>query len=231
MPAGASPPLQPAVTLGLGPDRLQACHIPLSTAEPLWLSHPTHRRTHILGAQEGCDGLPDPLGRLLDFPVPEMGVAQRRADIGMAKQAGDHRHRHAVHHCVAGMGMPEIVKANTLDASLAPGAIPEREVAAAGPGGIARRGKYEGACAARSAFENAPGRGIEGNDPGPRLAVGEDQPVAIDFRPAQPEDLASAAPGQEQKPDDIRLLTPAMAGLTCPAPYGAGISLPVTESV
>ena len=42
-------------------------------------SHPTHRRRRILGAQEGCDGLPDPLGRLLNFPVPEMGVAQRRA--------------------------------------------------------------------------------------------------------------------------------------------------------
>ena len=162
--------------------------------------------------------MPDPLGRLLDFPVAEMGVAQRRADIGMAKQAGDHWHRHAVYHCVAGMRVPEVVKANVLDASLAPGAIPERKVAAAGPGGIARGGKYEGASAARSAFENAPGRGIEGNDPGPRLAVGEDQPVTIDFRPAQPEDLASAAPGQEQKPDDIRLLTPAMAGLAVQHP-------------
>ena len=131
----------------------------------------------------------------------------------MAEQAGDHRHRHAAHHCVAGMGMPEIVKANVLDASLAPGAMPERKVAAAGPGGIDRGGKYEGAFAARSAFENAPGRGIEGHDPGPRLAVGEDQPVAIDLRPAQPKDLASAAPGQEQKPDDIRLLSAAMAGL------------------
>ena len=34
--------LQAAVTLGLGPDRLHACHMPLSTAEPLWLSHLTH---------------------------------------------------------------------------------------------------------------------------------------------------------------------------------------------
>ena len=193
---------------------------------PVGCEHPTHRRTHILGAQEGCDGLPDPLGRLLDFPVPEMGVAQRRADIGMAKQAGDHRHRHAVHHRVAGMGMPEIVKANTLDASLAPGAIPERKVAAAGPGGIARRWKDEGAFAARSAFENAPGRGIEGNDPGAGLAVGEDKPVAIDFRPAQPKDLASAAPGQEQKPDDICLLTPAMAGLPVQHPMEPGYLLP-----
>ena len=26
----------------LGPDRLHTCHMSLSTAEPLWLSHPTH---------------------------------------------------------------------------------------------------------------------------------------------------------------------------------------------
>ena len=27
---------------GLGPDRLQACHMPSATAEPLWSTHPTH---------------------------------------------------------------------------------------------------------------------------------------------------------------------------------------------
>ena len=142
-----------------------------------------------------------------------MGVTQRRPHIGMTKQPGDDRNRHAVHHCVAGMGMAQIVKANVLDARLVPGAIPEHEVAAARPGGISRRRKDEGASAARPAFENAPGRSAEGNDPGARLAVGEDQPVAIDFRPAQPEDLAPAATGQEQEPDDIRLLSTAVAGL------------------
>ena len=151
--------LQAVVATGLSALRGCAGGLRFSTPFGAVSSHPTHRRTHILGAQEGCDGLPDPLGRLLDFPVPEMGVSQRRADIGMAKQAGDHRHRHAVHHCVAGMGMPEIVKANTLDASLAPDTIPERKVAAAGLGGIARRRKYEGASAARSAFENTAGPG------------------------------------------------------------------------
>ena len=147
--------------------------------------------------------MPDPLGRLLDFPVPEMGVAQRRADIGMAKQAGDHRHRHAIHHCVAGMGMPEIVKANVLDASLAPGAAPEREVSAAGPGGISRGRKDERASAARPP-RSRPGlaqsamspsdqaRSVEGNDPWPGLAVGKDQPVVIDFRPAQPGSVAKS---------------------------------------
>ena len=157
--------------------------------------------------------MPDSLGCLLDFPVPEMGVAKRRADIGMTEQPRDQRHRHAVHHRVAGMGVAEVVKANVLDARLAPGAVPERKVAAAGPGEISRRRKDERASAARPAFENAPGRSVEGNDPGPRLAVGEDQPVAIDFRPAQPKDLAPAASGQKQEPDDVRLLSPAVAGL------------------
>ena len=141
--------------------------------------------------------MPDSLGCLLDFPVPEMGVAKRRADIGMTEQPRDQRHRHAVHHRVAGMGVAEVVKANVLDARLAPGAVPERKVAAAGPGEISRRRKDERASAARPAFENAPGRSVEGNDPGPRLAVGEDLPVAIDFRPAQPKDLAPAASGQK----------------------------------
>ena len=142
----------------------------------------------------------------------QIGKAWNR-HIGMAEQPGNDRHRDTVHHRVAGMGMPKIVKANFLDARLAPGAIPERKVSAAGPGGISRGRKDERVSAARPAFENAPGRGIEGNDPGARLAVGEDQPVAIDFRPAQSKDLAPAASGQKQEPDDIGLLQPAIAGL------------------
>ena len=91
-----------------------------------------------------------------------MGVTQRRSHIGMTEQPGDDRNRHAVHHRVAGMGVAEIVKANVLEARLAPGAVPERKISAAGPGGISRGRKDERASAARPAFENAPGRGIEG---------------------------------------------------------------------
>ena len=39
------------------------------------------------------------------------------------------------------------------------------------------------------------------------------QPVKLAFRPAQPKDLAPAASGQKQEPDDVRLLSPAVAGL------------------
>ena len=159
-----------------------------------------------------------------------MGVAQRIAHVGMAEQTGDDRHGHPVHHRVTGMGMAEIVKANVLDIRLAPGAVPEREVVAAGPIGISRRRKDEGAFAARPALEDAPRRGIEGYDPRPGLAVGEDQPVAIDFRPAQPEDLAPAAPGQQQEPDDVRLLPAALAGLLFQHPMEPGDLLPGQEA-
>ena len=42
--------------------------------------------TVILHAHHRSDGLADALGRGLDFPVPEMGVAQRHAYIAVAEQ-------------------------------------------------------------------------------------------------------------------------------------------------
>ena len=36
---------------------------------------------------------PDPFSRRLDVAVGEMGVAHRHLNVGMAKQAGDDRHR------------------------------------------------------------------------------------------------------------------------------------------
>ena len=51
------------------------------------------------------------LGRCLDLAISQMGVTQRRPHIGMTKQPGDDRNRHAVHHRVTGMGMAQIVKA------------------------------------------------------------------------------------------------------------------------
>ena len=100
-----------------------------------------------------------------------------------------------------------------------------------GPGGVSRGRKDEGACAAWPAFEDPPGLGIEGNGPRPRLAVGEDQFVAVDLRPAQPDDLAPAAPGQKQQPDDIRLLTAAVAGLPVQDPMEPGDFPPGTRNV
>ena len=71
--------------------------------------------TVILQAHHRSDGLADALGRGLDFPVPEMGVAQRHAHIAVAEQSGYHRHRYPVHHRVARQRMAQVVKADILD--------------------------------------------------------------------------------------------------------------------
>ena len=149
--------------------------------------------------------------RKLGFGIGEtMEIAQRLYE---GVDLGDETEGLITYMRTDSTAMAKIVKANVLDARLAPGAIPEGKVSAAEPGGVSRGRKDERACALRPAFENAPGRGAEGNGSRPRLAVGEDQPVAIDLRPAQPDDLVAAAPSEKQEPDDIRLLTAALAGL------------------
>jgi len=59
--------------------------------------------TGLLSGHDSCHGLSHPFRSSLDFAVSEMGVAQCHADAGMAEEPGDHRHRHAVHHRVAGV--------------------------------------------------------------------------------------------------------------------------------
>ena len=71
--------------------------------------------TVILHAHHRSDSLADALGRGLDFPVPEMGVAQCHAHIAVAEQPRDDRHRYPVHHRVARQRMAQVVKADILD--------------------------------------------------------------------------------------------------------------------
>lgn len=167
----------------------------------------------VVQTHKRANGLPDALGGGLDFAVPEMGVAQGHAYVGMPKEARDHRHGHAVHDRVARMRMTQVVQADILDAGFPADAVPEREVETAGPGGVERRRKHERASASRLAFQDAPGLGVEGHGSRPGFAVGKDQLVLGDFRPAQPDDLAPAAPGEEEKPDYVGLLPAALAGL------------------
>ena len=63
---------------------------------------------------------------------------------------------------------------------------------------------------------------IERNDPRSRLAVGEDEPVAVDLRPAQPDDLAPATPCEKQQPDGVRLFPAAVPGLAVQHPMETG---------
>ena len=158
-----------------------------------------------LYVHDRANGLPDPLGRGLDFAVAQMSVAQGHADIGVPEQPGDHRHRHAVHHRVAGVRVAQVVKPAVLDAGFPPHPIPEPDLTAARTGRVARRRKYEGASFPRLAFENAPGLAVERNLSRPRLAVGQHQRGVMHLRPAQPYDLASSASGQKQEPDHVGL--------------------------
>ena len=74
-----------------------------------------------LHAHECANGLPDSLGRCLDFLVPEVGVAQRHPHIAVTEQPGDDRDGHAVHHCVTRMSVAQVVKADILHACLPDG--------------------------------------------------------------------------------------------------------------
>ena len=47
---------------------------------------------------------------------------------------------------------------------------------------------------------------VEWNCPGTGLAVDKDQRVGVDFRPAQMEDFALAASGEQEQADDVGLL-------------------------
>ena len=67
-----------------------------------------------------------------------MGVACGGLDLRVPKQLSDHRQALAEGQSARGEGVSKIVKVNFLDARLAPGAIPEGEVSAAGPGGVSR---------------------------------------------------------------------------------------------
>jgi len=128
---------------------------------------PVDSATHDVG-----DRPPDTFGGLLNIAVREMGVAQRHAGVGMTEQAGDHRHWHAVHHRVAGMGMTEIVETNILDTGFPSDPIPEPQLNAARAGGVERRRKHERARAARLAFKDAPSLRVERNRSRSGLAVG-----------------------------------------------------------
>ena len=148
------------------------------------------------------DGLSDPLGRGLDVAIPEMGVAQGHAHVGVAEKPGDHGNRHAVHHRVAGMRMTEVVEADVLDAGFPPDTVPEPEVGAARPCGVERRRKDERAAVPRLAFEDAPGLAVEGNPSRPCLALagtsGSARGALGNQRPYRDQWIASGDPTTER---------------------------------
>ena len=83
-------------------------------ADTLIMGLAAQRRSRRSRLHQRGDRLPDPFGGPLDVPVTEMGVAQRHAGAGMTEQAGDHRHRHPVHHRVAGVGVAKVMNSHVL---------------------------------------------------------------------------------------------------------------------
>ena len=130
------------------------------------------RRLTISHVHHGTHGLPDPFRCRFDFPIPEMGVAQRHAHVRVPEQPRDDRYRHTVHHRMAGMRVAQIMKADILDARFPTDPIPERESETSRAGGIEWRWKHELAPATRLPFEDAPGLGIERSLSRSCLAIG-----------------------------------------------------------
>ena len=79
-------------------------------------------------------------------------------------------------------------------------------------------------------FEDAPGLGIEGNLSRPCLAIGQYKRVVMDLGPAQADDLAPAASGQQQEPDDVGLLPAVFTGVLVQGLVKASDLLPRQEA-
>ena len=91
--------------------------------------------------------------------------------------------------------------------------VPQCEIIAVRPIRIARRRKHEGTCVSRLPFKDAPGLAVEGNLSRARLAVCEEERVAMDLGPAKAQDLTLAASDEQKKANDIRLLPIVLSGL------------------
>ena len=157
--------------------------------------------------------VPDAFRGLLDVAVREMGVSERHSGAGMTEQAGDHRHRHSVHHSVTGMRMTQVMQPHVLDPRLAADPVPEPEVLAARPGRIAERREHERALSTRLGLEDGPGLAVEGNPSRPGLGVAEREGVAPHLGPAQPGDLVPAARNSTSPPSD-EIEPPAKSAVT-----------------
>ena len=149
-----------------------------------------------------------------------MGVEQRHPRVGMPRQARDHRHRYPVHHRVARVRVPEIVQAHVLEPGLPAHPVPERELGAARVRRAARRGDHERILSPALSFQDPPGLRIQRHRPGSGLGVAQGEDVAPHLGPAQTDDLALAAPGQQQEPDDVGLRRAAPADMPVDPPAG-----------
>ena len=148
----------------------------------------------------------------------------------MAAQPQEDRHPPAADDRVAGTPVTKVVKADVVDAGVSPDPVPELEFPAARARRVARRGNPNwlpprGRC---SRMRRA--RELRGDALRPGLGIGEDHHVIVDLEPPQLQDLAPAAPGQQQQPEDVGLLPAAFLGVIVQNPLQAADLLARQES-
>ena len=101
--------------------------------------------------------------------------------------------------------MSQVMKAHVLDSGLGADPAPEREMGVMRTLGIAHGRKHERALSTGLPFDDAPRLNVEVHLPRPGLGVREGDGVSVDLVPSQGENLALAAAGQQQQPDDVGL--------------------------
>ena len=141
----------------------------------------------------------DDLGGVYDHGVGGMRVFERGFRVAVPEQPADGEDSFALPQGYAGMGMTKIVKTNVAQVRLGPDAGPEmvEPSSTLRPSGPGRR--EDPAAGPFDAVEDVPCRAGEPDGSGPRLAVAQKEPAFPVVGPAQCQDLALAASGEEKK--------------------------------
>ena len=161
-----------------------------------------------------------------------MGVAERHSDVAVTEEPGDDRHRDSAHDRMTGHCVSQVMEAHILDPRIPAYRIPQAIHITAWTPETAWRGKHECTISAGLALENTACPGIQGHRPGTGLAVGKDQGIAMEFRPAKIKDFPPAASGQQEQTNDVGLLpvTRAIARIFIQRPVQAPDLVPGQES-
>ena len=136
---------------------------------------------------------------------PDMRVAKRHRDVAMTEQPCDDRDRNALQHGLAREGVTQVVEPHVPESGLATHAVPQAEALRARSCGSTRRRKDVGTRGAGLLRQDALRRGIEVDRLGSGLAVAELEGVAVDFVPAQMDDLTPSAAREQEEADDVGL--------------------------
>ena len=157
---------------------------------------------HDSGLQRSADGLGGVHHRL----VGKVGVFERGFRTAVTEQLGDGQHGLALPQSDAGMGVAEVVQANAAQPGFGTNRVPEPFEPALVPRPFAARRREHPRSGPVQPIENVPGRPRQPDGAGPCLGVAEEEmPLAV-VVPAERQDLALAAPRQQEEADHGDLL-------------------------